>query len=169
MTAIDVKMVWSLRQADTSVLCEGEWTGKVEPLCATWLPKMDFSEEYLADKDKRRERYFAYALYQDGVCVSSGTTLFTPAKHFRFVNPVLQASVQDTEDAFLVTIAAQAYARYVEIDLREADAIFSDNVFDIADQEPVTLRVKKESLSTPLTKEAFEEQLMLRSVYDLSH
>ena len=141
----------------------------MEPLCATWLPILDFTQDFLADKDKRRERYFAYALYYDGICVSKGTTLFTPAKHFRFLNPTLQASVQDAGDAFLVKVEAQAYARYVEIDLREADAIFSDNVFDIADREPVTLRVEKSSLSTPLTKEAFEKQLTLRSVYDLSH
>ena len=168
-TPVDVKVVWSLRQADMKVLCEGQWVGTAEPLCATWLPILDFSQDFLADQDKRRERYFAYALYHGGVCVSSGTTLFTPAKHFRFLNPTLQALVQDAGDAFLVTVEAQAYARYVEIDLREADAIFSDNVFDIADREPVRLRVEKSSLSTPLTKEAFEKQLTLRSVYDLSH
>ena len=76
----------------------------------------------------------------------------------------MRARVADTPELFLITLDAQAYARGVSLRLREADAIFSDNFFDLTPGKPRRVAVDKADLSQPLTVEQLREQLKILSV-----
>lgn len=87
-----------------------------------------------------------------GNVISEGTVLFTAPKHFKFVNPELQARVDGDE----IVISAKAYAKSVEIYSDDCDFILSDNFFDMNGGEK---RVK--------ILEGEVKNIKLRSVYDI--
>ena len=114
------RVLWSLRKPDASVIEEGTFEVTVSPLSAVWLQEQEFS-----DRDEFG-CYYSYQLEQDGALLSSGSVLFCPPKHFRFVDPHLSATVSGDE----IIVTSQAYARSVEI-LCGADVLLSDNYFDM--------------------------------------
>lgn len=138
-------VVWSLRKPDASVIKEGAFTVSVPPLSAMWLEEQDFS-----DQDEFN-CYFSYRLEQDGTTISSGSVLFCPPKHFRFVDPKLKAVVSGNE----IIVTAQAYARSVEI-LCDADAVLEDNYFDMNGGER-RIRILRGTVTS----------VSVRSVYDI--
>ena len=95
--------------------------------------------------------YYSYRLEKGGNMVSSGSVLFCPPKHFRFVDPQLKATIDGNE----IIVMAQAYARSVEI-LCGADVLLSDNYFDMDGGER-RIRILRGTASN----------VSVRSVYDI--
>ena len=80
---------WSLRRPDASVIAEGEFPVEAEALSAVWLPKQDFSgvDTYGC--------YYSYELADEaGAVISRGSVLFCAPKHFRFLDPKLEARLE---------------------------------------------------------------------------
>ena len=63
-------------------------------------------------------------------------------------------------------ISCKSYAKFVEIDFTEIDAIFSDNYFDLSAGTIKTIQVKKDDLSSLVSIEELRKQLKIRSVFD---
>ncbi len=120
LSPFEGRVLWSLRRPDASVLREGSFAVSVPPLSALWLDEQDFSSE------DTYGCYFSYALEQNGAILSSGSVLFCPPKHFRFLDPQLEAAAADGE----IIVKAGAYARSVEV-VCEGDALLEDNYFDM--------------------------------------
>jgi len=112
---------WSLRRPDASVIEEGEFPVSCPALSAVWLPKQDFSHYGTYDC------YYSYQLLDENGCeVGSGSVLFCAPKHFKFIDPQLNAFVDGDE----IIVTAQGYARSVEI-MAGADVLLEDNYFDM--------------------------------------
>ena len=112
---------WSLRDPGAAVIREGSFPVAVAPLSACWLEELDFSDQ------DTYGCYFAYSLEDEaGNTVGSGTVLFCAPKHFRFMDPRLEAHAEGDE----IVVTAQAYARSVEI-LCGPDTLLEDNFFDM--------------------------------------
>ena len=112
---------WSLRRPDASVIEEGEFPVSCPALSAVWLPKQDFSHYGTHDC------YYSYQLLDENGCeVGQGSVLFCAPKHFKFVDPQLNAFVDGDE----IIVTASAYARSVEI-MAGADVLLEDNYFDM--------------------------------------
>jgi hypothetical protein len=88
----------------------------------------------------------------DGQVISEGATLFTAPKHFLFRDPHLRCEINGDE----ITVYADAYAKYVEIDSPDSDFVLSDNYFDM-NAGKKTVKVLR---GTPKT-------IRVRSVYDI--
>ena len=84
--------------------------------------------------------------------ICEGTVLFTAPKHFDFVDPELEVSLEGDE----IVVRASAYAKSVEIYSPDSDFILSDNFFDMNAGEK---RVK--------VIEGEVGELRVRSVYDI--
>lgn len=138
--------VWALRDSTGAVIKEGKEQVTVPGLSAVWLKEMDFH------KTDVEHTYMSYAFEVNGQVLSEGTVLFTAPKHFLFRNPNLRYEIRDDE----ITIYADTYARYVEIDSPDSDFILSDNYFDM-NAGSKTVKVLE---GTPKT-------ISLRSVYDI--
>lgn len=139
---------WELRSPDAAVLKEGKEEVEVEPFDGVWLPKLDFSEY------DEMGVYISYRFVQNGQVVSESTTLFTPPKHFRFMEPHLQLQQEDD----VLTVSASAYAKSVEIYPLDGEAKFSDNYFDLnADSRSVKI----------VSGDA--KNFGVRSVYEIAH
>nr|WP_147614460.1 glycoside hydrolase family 2 protein [Paenibacillus odorifer] len=62
---------------------------------------------------------------------------------------------------------SKAYARFVGLDFKERDAIFSDNYFDLSAGVSRIVTVAKQDLDKPATAEELRAQLTVRSVFDI--
>lgn len=137
---------WALRDSKGNVIKEGKDAITVPALSVLRLDEMDFHK---TDVDNT---YMSYELMADGNVLSEGTVLFTVPKYFRFLDPKLRYEIRGDE----LTVYAEAYAKYVEIDSPDSDFILSDNYFDMnAGQR--TVKVLEGEVKT----------VRLRSVYDI--
>ena len=41
-------------------------------------------------------------------------------------------NIVEEEDKFIVEVTSKTFARFIELDLKDADEIFSDNFFDLS-------------------------------------
>lgn len=137
---------WELRSSDSNVLQSGNEDVVVPSLGYLWLDNMDFN------KTDVENNYLSFSFVADGNTVSEGTVLFTVPKHFEFKNPNLRYEINGDE----ITVYADAYAKYVEIDSPDSDFILSNNYFDM-NKGKKTVKVLD---GTPKT-------ITLRSVYDI--
>ena len=158
---------WKLRNNDSGVLDEGKVPVQSNALSSASFCDLDFGK-FLVDKTMQQRTYLEYGLYSDEQFVSGGTVLFVKAKHFEFLDPHIAIRVEDAGEEFRVEVFAQAYTKYVGLDLTDEDCIFSDNYFDLAADAKKLLSVKKSSLSKPLTAEEFVDSLKVKSIYDLA-
>lgn len=115
------KVYWELRKPDSSVVKEGIWDVEIPALDGLWLDKQDFSEY------NEREIHLSYRFETAEGVVSAGSCLFTPPKHYAFVNPELTYRVEEKQ----IYISARAYAKNVEIAGVDGDIWLSDNYFDM--------------------------------------
>ncbi len=142
----DGNAFWALRRPDASVICEGSFPVHAPALSAVWMEEQDFSGE------DTYGCYYSYELKDKaGNFVGSGSVLFCPPKHFRFMDPQLKARIEGDE----IVVSASAYARSVEV-LCGADTVLSDNYFDMNAGERRVRIVR----GNP-------EAVSVRSVYDI--
>lgn len=164
--SVAATVVWKLRSNDGDVLKSGQVTQDIEPLTADKLESLSFADVLVGDQ--KRETYLEATLQLDGKFDSSTTVLFTQPKHFMFLDPTLKCDVTEDTDQFVVTVTADAFAKYVELDLKTADCKFSDNYFDVSPGTPKIVTVAKDSLTEALDLNAFRDQLKQRSLYDIN-
>ena len=112
---------WALRNADSSIVKEEEEWVDVAPLSSVWLEKKEFPNvDYFT-------QYVSYEGWENNVCISEGSVIFSYPKYFRYQNPNLSYRVEGDE----IVITADAYAKGVEILNENEDLILSDNYFDM--------------------------------------
>lgn len=136
----------ALYHTDGTRLSEQSYTVSLMPFSVLHLEELDFN------KCDVENTYYAYSLIKDGEELSFGTSLFTVPKHFNFVDPELEFSINEDE----ITVYAKSFAKYVEIYSPDSDFVLSDNYFDM-NKGSKTVRIVS---GTPRTIE-------LRSAYDI--
>lgn len=72
----------------------------------------------------------AVFIYGDGVIQVEAET-FAPYKYLALKPARIRREIMEEEDLFRITLTADAFAPFVFLDLKDADGIFSDNVFHI--------------------------------------
>jgi len=140
------QVVWALRDYTGKVLKGGKTPLTVPALTSVWLEEMDFCN---TDVDCN---YISFAFLVEDQVVSEGTVLFTLPKYFRFQDPKLRYEINGDE----ITVYADSYAQYVEIDSPESDFILSDNYFHM-----------NAGSKTVKILEGTPKNIRLRSVYDI--
>ena len=156
---------------------EGTVRGHWKPLPAKgWLPgrrwlkrlhrlppdmRVDFSD--LISDDNIRELVFIAELWQGDQLVSRQTAGFAPIKHLTLTEPDVTADLSCDGDQLIIDLTACSLALLVEVSLAGADAVFSDNFFNLPAHRTC-------QISCPLpagwTLKQAREAFRLRSVYD---
>lgn len=165
LNKISGKLIWKLRDSKSNIMETNEKQIEVNALTAVKCESLDFNS-ILDTIEKKRDSYVEFQFVVLGETVSSGTVLFVKSKHFNFSNPELKAEIIEQADKFIIKVTSVAYARFVELDLKDADAIFSDNYFDLSAGEVKTIEIDKKDLFKDLALEKLEESLKLRSLFD---
>jgi len=111
------------------------------------------------------EEYYLEYYIREGLSVASGgTLLFTEPKSFRFIDPKIDAKIVGHDKRYSVTLTPLAYAKDVEIDFDDAEALFYENYIDLTQNAPYKISfvlVKGEDSAESLIK-----SLRIRSLYD---
>ncbi|GMA51184.1 hypothetical protein GCM10025857_25410 [Alicyclobacillus contaminans] len=113
-----------------------------------------------------RDVYLRYGIWVDGDEVSGGTVLFCKAKYLRLASPHLRCRVTEAADDFVIDVSADQFAKYVQLDLSDADGVFSDNYFDVSAGETRRILLSKQTLSRPLSLSELRDQLTVTSLVD---
>ena len=158
-------LVWHLRDARSKVVRSGEVPVLAEALSSMEAAALDFAPD-LDTVGKRRSLYLSFAFHVDGRVRSEGTVLFVKPKHFSLVQPEITAVVEEQPDRFAVRLTASAFARFVELDFLAVDAKLSDNFFDLHAGEEKEITIDKRDLSKPVTRDALQAELRIRSLID---
>ena len=143
---VDGVVVATLRDSLADPISRMEFPIHIDPLSVTHLEEIDY------EKTDVKNNYLSYELIVDSEVISEGTVLFTAPKHFDFVDPELEVTVEGDE----IVVKAAAYAKSVEIYSPDSDFILSDNFFDMNAGEK---RVK--------VIEGEVGEVLVRSVFDI--
>jgi beta-mannosidase len=156
---------WKLRYNDGRVIEEGKKEILVEALNSKECESLDFSK-VIDSKEMLRSTYIEFTFTSKDI-ISEGKVLFVKPKHFNFTNPEIELNVREDSNCFIIDVSSKAFAKSVELDLKNNDAVFSDNYFDISKDECKTVYVDKSGLIDKITYEEFVNNIMVRSMYDL--
>jgi beta-mannosidase len=165
MSEVEGIVQWALRSVDGYVIEAGETTVCIPPLTAQNVACLDFST-HLPDVHARRKAYLTFQLVIQGELFDSSSVLFVKAKHFQFQDPGITAEIDESEDGFTIRLRATRFAKYVELQLEDVDARFSDNYFDLTPGVTRTVHLKKRHLSRGLSIDEIRQQVRLRSLFD---
>ena len=126
---------WSL-ETDGEVLASGREALRVEANGRKLAASLDFADY----GSKRREMYLRYALegYEDSV----RTLIFCPHREFSFGKEAPRVQVTETETSFCIDLSSEKLVKGLMLDLREKDAVFSDNFFDLKGTRRITVEKK---------------------------
>lgn len=156
----------SLKTMDFKVLATKKAEGTIEALSAKECLAVDF-EDALQGVDP--SEVFAVALYrhQDGR-VQREVETFVPYKHLQMKEVTPSVWIEEEVDCYQILVQSDTFANYVQLELSEADGIFSDNYFALTDSEPVTITLKKEDIfrGEVKGKEDLLRQLQVRTLRD---
>lgn len=150
---------WQITTTDGDVLTEDS--------CVVKVPSQ--SGQYLADLDASSllKTYHAHDLMvwawaeQEGVVVSRNWVPLARPKHLSLADPNVQWTVEERDDAVVVSLRCDKPAPYVVLSMEGADAWFDDNFLHLHPAEPRTIAVTR----GPGTVE-IRERLRVRSLAD---
>lgn len=135
------------------------------PMAAAPALHVDFAP-FLQTPQERRTRYAVFSLSAGETRLSEGTTLFVKPKHFEYPDVQWTVQVGETAEHFLITVGADGYAGYAELDFEDWDVVFSDNYFDVVSPEGKTVTAPKAAFPQGTTARDVREALRIRSVRD---
>jgi beta-mannosidase len=162
---VEAKLRWKLRDAHSEIIGCNEKFIEIMPLSAQKFEELDFG--HIIDKDNEKSRcYLEYELEGENEIVSQGTVLFVPAKHFEFISPEIEMNVEEKENSFIIHVSSNAFAKFVELEIKSEDAVFSDNYFDLSAGCVKKIVIEKRHLSGNLHLDEFKRKLVVRSMYD---
>ena len=116
--------------------------------------------DLLRGADPRRS-VAVFELRVAGEPVSRSVVYFDAAKALALPQPALQATIEQADDGYRVSVSASKLARAVWLDFGELDVQLSDNAFDLMPGERVKL-----DLRSTASLDALRKALRLRSLVD---
>lgn len=155
----------SLKTMDLKVLDRKEFKVTAGSLTSVKIGEQDYT---LILKEARKDSVFAEIAitYEDGT-TQIETEMFEPYKHLQLPTANITTKVEEINDSYVITLQADAFANFVELDFEEADGIFNDNYFALTG-EPKKVILKKEDITNGTFENAEEAaaQLKVRSIRD---
>ncbi len=125
------KVAWRLETLQGQILEQAELPAAIAPQSDTLVCSLDFSAR-LSNSERRRTVLIA-ELWQGNVLLGQSLATFVPNKHLMLTDPCLQWEVVEEKNGAATTrLWADSLARFVELSLEGADAVFSDNYFDLS-------------------------------------
>jgi beta-mannosidase len=167
---------WTLETIGGQVLASGEEAVSAAPLADTHVCTLDFADRVSEDPPatlktgNSRGIIFTAELWQDPAQAGQGArrlalnvATFVPNKHLTLADPALAVDVRQAGGDLVFEVKARSLARFVELNLAGADAVFSDNYFDVPAGRtvPVTCPLPK-----GWTLEQVRQALKVQSLYN---
>lgn len=147
---VDVTVRWRLETLDGKTLQNGEQFLRALALSDTLVTTQDFST--LVTPENQKKVVFVAELWREGQLAARSVTPFVANKHLELRQPGLKAQTRIEGETLVVDISAKTLARFVELSIEGADAVFSDNYFDVPAGVTVTVTTPLPEGWTPDSK-----------------
>lgn len=161
----------SLQTFDFRLLHEAEYQVEIMPGGVELVCQIDYTE-YIAGIENRVFMEATFYDEEDNV-VSNEIEVFVPYKRLALENSSISYSVIELPDEYVIRMMSGGFAAFVELDLRQADAVFSENFFHLTSKREKAVRLKKSDIrylnvGTPEIQNGFEleQQLVIRTLRD---
>ena len=134
----------SLQTMDFRLLHEQEHEVDIAPFSAVQVCEIDYS----ALIQGMENSVFVEAEFfdEDGNIQSTEIDVFVKYKYLDLQGSSISYSVIELADEYVIRMMAGGFAAFVELDLLQADAIFSDNYFHLTSKREKTIRLKKSDI-----------------------
>ena len=161
----------SLQTFDFRLLHEAEYEVDVRPGEALLVTEMDYSSYIEGMEDS----VFMEAVFIDenDNVLSSEIEVFVPYKRLALDYSSISFSVIELVDEYVIRMMSGGFAAFVELDLKQADAVFSENYFHLTSKREKAVRLKKSDIryldySVPEIQNGYEleQQLVIRTLRD---
>jgi len=168
--AVRRKVTISLQTVNFVVLFEESYEIDIPPYSVQNACEIDFEELVVG----REDSVFIEASFMDEEeNVTSEIETFVPFKHLQLQKTSISYSITDVTDEYVIRMMSSSLVLFVELDLQHADAIFSENYFNLCSKREKTIILKKSEIRYP-TFDAMpiqsgwdlEQQLIIRSLSD---
>jgi len=156
------KLTWTLTDTAGAKTASESATVKIAPLKSTCVETLKLGA-YLKRRGARDLMlWLELETPKEETCTNFVS--FARPKHMKLRDPRLSARVRAVaENCFAVKIRAAHPALWAWLELPRAEAHYSDNFFHVRPGRPVEVLAH---VAKPMTREAFEKQLILRSLVD---
>ena len=161
----------TLLTMDFRMLHEAEYEVDIPPFGVSKVCELDYTPLIAG----RENEVFIEAEFinEDGETESSEIEVFVPYKRLKLDNSSISYSVIELVDEYVIRMSSGGFAAFVEIDLKQADAIFSDNYFHLTSKREKTVTLKKSDIrylnpNAPEIQNGYEleQQLVIRTLRD---
>jgi len=157
---VDAEVVCRLRDNHARVLREFTAAVHMPALTAGECLCPDLSADLTEARDKRT-KYIEYALIRKGEILSAGTTLLVRPKAFDFITPEIDCRISAEEGQLVLCFTASCFVKSVCLSLRDYDAVFSDNWFDIHGEQPICVTLPRQGALAAMSAEELRSQLVI--------
>lgn len=137
-----IELTWTVYQGQKAVFC-GETRFVLPPQSAECHAVIDLTPV----SDRREETVVTYSASAEGQLLSRGSRLLVEQNQFSFAKPAICLRAEEWADGWRLTLLAGHFVKSVCLDLREGDALFSDNFFDLFPGEPYAVTIRREDAS----------------------
>jgi beta-mannosidase len=156
------RMNWSLETLQGEALASGQAPVRAASQASTLVCDLDFSNQITGGD--LRKLVFVAELWQEDQFVNRQTAFFVPIKHISLVDPAITVNVRQSQDGeLIVELTSHALALLVEVSLTGADAVFSDNYFNLPPGRSVQVSC---TLPAGWTLNRAQKELRICSIYD---
>ncbi len=161
----------SLQTMEFRLLHEEEHEVDLAPFSAMMVCEIDYTNLIAGIEDS----VFVEAEFydEDGNIQSTEIEVFVKYKYLNLEGSSISYSVIELADEYVIRMMAGGFAAFVELDLLQADAIFSDNYFHLTSKREKTIRLKKSDIryldpnvSEIQNRYELEQQLVIRTLKD---
>ncbi len=157
--AVHGEVSWRLLTFSGEVLQEGKREIEAPALSSQKAFDLDFSEQLSGKRARSVYLSFRFRESESGD-QQFGTATFARYKELNFQNAHLQWRVLESPDGVEIAVSADAFAKFVELDLKTKDVIFSDNFFDLDAGQTRRIRIIAGEDSASL----LNDELIVRSL-----
>lgn len=161
---------WQLTTLDGDMLDQGEEIVRLPALQDTLVKKLDFIP--IVNLDNQHSTVLVVELWGksesqsgagDPMLIDRCVVPFVPNKHLELIDPGLAMMTELRGAELVIKISAQSLARFVELDFEGADAVFSDNYFDLPAGQTQIITC---ALPSGWTLAQAQASIRMRSLYD---
>ena len=172
----DYRMKIILKKMDFTVIAQTAASGSVEAYESAPGAELDLEnccayqelKKYSTSGEDVDEELFVegMVIYSDGT-VRRLTETLLPYKYLRLPVPVIHTKIRRGENGYEIRIEADSFAAFVELSVRDADVIFSENYFHITGKEERTILLEEEVSGIRIQdEEDLAERLRIVSLTD---
>jgi beta-mannosidase len=161
---------WQLQTLVGEILESEIFDIEAQALSNSLVRSLDFTKN--VNKNNERDLVFTSELWQNETLCSRSVNTFVPNKHLSLTDPEIKTSLHLDKEDLVITVTAKSLARFVELKLKGADVVFSDNYFDVPPGQKVRITCTKpndlslSSAEAALSVYSLYEALSVYSLYD---